>query len=353
MKTEDGERCPAHTPFTGGGSTTHRDEHFHRVGWAGWAVSGLNGLFGDLLRDRQNGLALEMAFYEGGRPIPLRSGLERMRRPPQPRICLLVHGLGCNEGIWAIRDSDRVDVDTYGTLLEADLGYTPFYVRYNTGLSIAENGKCLVSLVADLVDAYPTEIEEIVMIGHSMGGLVLRSACHYGVQHASRWVEQVTRVFYLGTPHDGADLERFASTMSEVLQMVSNPITRILGDVLDLRSQGVKDLKFGTLLEPDVMDDLPEGTPTHHRKAVPWLSHAQHYLIGGTLTDDPGHAASWVFGDGLVGIVPASGKRKTASGACGLPVENTRVFPGVHHIELARSRQVYEQIRVWCEGEVG
>ena len=76
MKSEDGERCPAHTPFTGGGSTTHRDEHFHRVGWTGWAVSGLNGLFGDLLRDRQNGLALEMAFYEGGRPIPIRSGLD-------------------------------------------------------------------------------------------------------------------------------------------------------------------------------------------------------------------------------------------------------------------------------------
>lgn len=334
--------------------THYDDQSPQRVGWTDWAVSGVNGLFGDLLRERRNGLALEMAFYDGGRPIPLRGGLGREPQSLGARVCIFVHGLGCNEGLWVFRDSERSGEETsYGALLEADLGYTPFYVRYNTGLSVAENGKALVSLVADLVDVYPVAIEEIVLIGHSMGGLVLRSACHYGVQHGSTWVDRITRVFYLGTPHEGAGLEKATSAMVAVLHAVPNPITRLVADALDLRSQGVKDLQYGTLLEPDVMDDLPQGTSAHHRKAVPWLAHARHYLIDGTLTDDPSHAAAAILGDGLVVGVSAPRARPTESGACALPAEDTKVFPGVHHFELARSREVYEQVRLWCGAESG
>jgi pimeloyl-ACP methyl ester carboxylesterase len=187
-------------------------------------------------------------------------------------------------------------------------------------------------------------VEDVVLIGHSMGGLVVRSACHYAVQHGAAWVERVRRVVYLGTPHDGADLERVARAAESMLRSVSNPITRLVGDVIGVRSQGVKDLGCGTLLEPDVMDDWPANTTAHHRRAVPWLAHARHYVVSGTLTDDPDHIAALVFGDGLV----ARGGDLDA-----LSAHHVEVFPGVHHFELARSPRVYAAIREWCTAGEG
>ena len=33
---------------------------------------------------------------------------------------------------------------------------------------------------SELVSVWPVRVREIDLIGHSMGGLVIRSACHYG-----------------------------------------------------------------------------------------------------------------------------------------------------------------------------
>ena len=318
--------------------------------WAAWGMSMLNGLVGDYLHERQNGLAIAMAFYHQNRPLPLvRDSLQHAHPHLGPKVCILIHGLGCNEGIWTFRDPMHPGPDTsYGALLQTDLGYTPLYVRYNTGLPVADNGKRLVTLLDDLLACYPTHVDDIVLIGHSMGGLIVRSACHQGTQRQSAWVQQVRRVFYLGTPHDGADLERLVHIATTVLQAVPNPITRLIGDILNRRSQGVKDLRFGTLLEPDVMDDTPAGTAQHHRRAVPWLAHAQHYLIGGTLTDDPGHAAAVLLGDGLVGVPRAHEPSPLADHGPPIPPENVRLFPGTHHLRLAHDREVYQQIKAWC-----
>ena len=61
-----------------------------------------------------------------------------------------------------------------------DLGYTPVFVRFNTGRHISENGASLAALLDELVADWPVEVERIAIVGHSMGGLVARSACHRG-----------------------------------------------------------------------------------------------------------------------------------------------------------------------------
>ena len=53
-------------------------------------------------------------------------------------------------------------------------------------------------------------MREILLVGHSMGGLVIRSACHYGSEDGAPWVRHVRHVFYLGSPHLGAPLARVA-----------------------------------------------------------------------------------------------------------------------------------------------
>lgn len=303
--------------------------------WATSAVSIVNGFFGDYLRARQNGLAIDMAFYHRRQPLPLtRASLLRVHPQPTGKVCVLVHGLAGHEGVWTFPDpADPARATSYGTLLHDEHGYAPLFLRYNSGLPIWINGQRLAALLDELLANYPVPIEDLLLIGHSMGGLVLRSACYYGGQQQLSWVPKVSRVFYLGTPHDGADLERLVHATTTTLLAVPNPVTRIIGSVLHQRSQGVKDLRTGALLEPD-------GAP---QPATPWLA-AEHFLMAGTLTDDQQHPATLLFGDGLVRISGASAVNDRPPA----PAAQVHVLPGVNHLPLTRDREVYGQISAWC-----
>ena len=56
------------------------------------------------------------------------------------------------------------------------------YLRYNTGRHVSENGRDWRTLLDAARARWPVEVHEIALIGHSMGGLVARSACHYAVE---------------------------------------------------------------------------------------------------------------------------------------------------------------------------
>ena len=281
----------------------------------------VNGCFGDYLSQRENGLAIDMAFYQNNRPLLLTPEALRDAFPaPTGKLCVLLHGLCCHEGAWDYPDNPA---RSYGSALQADLGFTPLFLRYNTGLPIPYNGKALDALLERLLAAYPLPVEELVLIGHSMGGLVLRGACHFGAERDAAWVARVSRVFYIGTPHEGAALEQVGHLVNSILHAVPNPVTHLLGDVANQRSQGIKDLRHGTVL--DGVAGIAAG---------PWLDSAQHYMIAGTVTEDPEHLAARLFGDGLV-QPPQAG-------------ENVRLFPGIDHMQLAHDDAVYDQIKTWC-----
>jgi len=291
-------------------------------------VSILNGMIGDYLQERGNELAIGMSFRHRGRPLPLDAASLHAAHPsPTRKLCVLVHGFCCNESVWTFPAGARGhEQESYGTRLQHDAGYTAFYVRYNTGLPIAENAAHLVVLLAELATAYPLPVEEIMLIGHSMGGLVIRSACASVRPESTGWLARVRRAIYIGTPHDGADLERFAHGATSALKAFPGHVTQLIGDLLNLRSRGTKDLGVGHA-------PSPEG-------AAPWLASARHYLLMGTLTKDPRHPVGRLFGDALV-RVPYP---KEA------PEPEVIVFPGVHHLALAHDDAVYRCIRQICAG---
>lgn len=323
-----------------------------RHGWTEWSISVLNGMVGDYLRHRRNGLAIEMACYQQNRPLPLTpESLRRVHPNPTAKLCVLLHGLGCHEGVWNFRDTAPGEpAVSYGTLLQQELGYTPFYLRYNTGLPVADNGKALAKLLDNLLACYPASVAKIVLIGHSMGGLVLRSACHQGVRQGCLWVDRVSRVFYLGTPHEGAALEKLGHTAVTVLQAVPNPITRLIGGILDRRSQGVKDLRSGDWLTEDGLDSDLRGRDALAPR--PWLEHACHYLLVGTLTENPRHVLTTLLGDALVRLPPGAHSPPQPEAASGpAPGPHIKLFPRIHHMRLAHDPGVYEQIRQWCDSD--
>ena len=310
----------------------------------------LNGVVGDYLSERQNGLAIDMAFYHAGQPLVLTpASLGAVYPNPTGKLCVLVHGLGCHEGVWAFRQTQPNPEDqSYGTLLQAECGFTPFYLRYNTGLHISQNGRSLARLLGQLLDSYPVPVEEIVLIGHSMGGLVLRSACHYGAEEGAAWTAQVSRVIYLGTPHDGAYLEQLGYAAATVLQAVPHPVTRLIGNIANLRSQGIQDLRYGSLVDEDWVGGV---TRIGHdpRQPIPWLATARHYLAVGTLAEDPESSVNALLGDALVWASHAHGPSWREQGSHA--DDHVQRFPQVHHLALARHPAVYQQIKLWCTQE--
>ncbi|AKT43083.1 lipase family alpha/beta hydrolase [Chondromyces crocatus] len=308
----------------------------------------LNGVVGDHLARTGNGLAIPMQIIRGGSPLPLELlQLEAIVPAPTSRVVVLVHGLTDTEACW-----DMPGGESYGSFLARDLGYTPFTLRYNTGRHISENGEALDSLLEQLVAAYPAPLDELTLLGHSMGGLVLRSATHAAsVRGGSRWLPLARRAIYLGSPHLGAPLERAGNALAWALRKVPDPVSVLLGDLVNLRSSGVKDLRYGYLRQEDWEGADPDALLTNGRHPVPLLPHMRHHLVAGTLSDDP--RMQLLFGDALVPVPSATGRARTADRCQPLPQEHVRVMPGMGHLRLTRDLEVYAQIRAWCEREAG
>ncbi|MEO6566080.1 MAG: alpha/beta hydrolase [Casimicrobiaceae bacterium] len=301
------------------------------TGWSERGISILNGVVGDYLDRRSNGLAIPMSFVHEGAPLIVNAHALKVAQPVLTgKVVVLVHGWCCNEDVWRFPG----DGATYATKLQRDAGYTPFAARYNTGMPVAESGAALDQHLTALVKVYPCPVETLVLVGHSMGGLVLRSACEHGARAGAAWLPHVRHAFYLGTPHDGADLERFAHGATEALASTRNPVTRLIGRVLGVRSAGVKDLRGG--------GTSSTASGTEPLATVPWLATAKHHRLVGTLTDNPRHPVSKVLGDGLV-RVPGGSADGNAMAA-----PDVTVFTGVHHLQLARDPAVYTAILAAC-----
>jgi pimeloyl-ACP methyl ester carboxylesterase len=262
-----------------------------------------------------------------------------MRAYPEAgrRVVVLVHGLMCTESVWGEPGED------YGALLDRDLGTTAVYVRYNSGRAIADNGEALAALLEALALAWPVPLEEIVPIGFSMGGLVLRSACHVAstATAPSRWLPLVRRAVYVGTPHLGAPLERAGRLVTRVLDAIQDPYTQLVASLAELRSEGIKDLGDADLRREDRSRRLGLSDREH---PVPLLPNIRHCLLAGTVSDDPTLAA--LFGDTIVPV-------RSGTGVGAAPtLARVKVFPRVTHLGLAAHPDVYDEIRAFCAEEV-
>ncbi|WP_240359874.1 esterase/lipase family protein [Pyxidicoccus trucidator] len=312
-----------------------------------FAIGVLNGVVGDYLHRQDNGLATPMEFFHDGRPLRLdRESLQRAYPHSRGRLALWVHGLAVTEAVWSFPSEPAV---TYGSLLEQDAGFTPLYLRYNTGLHISDNGESLARLLEELVAAFPVPVEELVLVGYSMGGLVVRSACHVAAEAGHTWLSHVRRAVYIGVPHLGSPLERVGRAVSWVLRKVPNAYTQLIADVADLRSSGVKDLGVARLLRRDWEDGDPDVPLQSRAHPVPLLPRISHHLVVGALAAQERHLLSMLFGDGVVPLTSAAGRAGGAVHDLLVPPENVRVVTGIHHVALAHDAQVYARLRAWFE----
>jgi pimeloyl-ACP methyl ester carboxylesterase len=310
-------------------------------------LGALNGAIGDELEKRDDPLAIRMELRHEGRTVPASPpGLAGRFPHAAGRIAVFVHGLCETERAWWLGADPEHGGETYGARLEQELGYTPLYVRYNTGLHISVNGQRLSRLLADLVATWPVPVEEIVLVGHSMGGLVARSACRAALDGAEGWVGAVTHGFYLGSPHGGADLEKAANLASSLLAGL--PETRGFARALNGRSAGIKDLRFGYLLDEDWQGRDPDELLRCYRGDVPFIDTAAHYFIAATLTADGSHPVGRLVGDLLVRL-PSAWADGQHSEHHRFDLDRSRSIGPLTHFDLLNHPAVYREMRRWVE----
>jgi hypothetical protein len=302
------------------------------------AIGALNGAFGDALARRGNALALTMTVRAGGRDVATDPAEVAGAFPDATaRVAVFTHGLCETDDAWRIGAERCVP---YGPRLQAELGYTPVYIRYNSGRHVSENGRELARLLGELVAGWPVPITELVLVGHSMGGLVGRSACHYG----GDWVGLVRHVFTLGTPHRGAPLEQLANAAGAALALL--PETRTFARALSSRSAGIKDLRYGYLVDEDWTGHDADAWLRRAAREIPFLPAANHYFVCATLTREPDAPVARIVGDLLV--LHASAWDHGGRGErLRFPVGNYRHIGGATHFDLLNHPAIYDQIHGW------
>jgi pimeloyl-ACP methyl ester carboxylesterase len=192
-------------------------------------------------------------------------------------------------------------------------------------------------------------IEELIIVGHSMGGLVARSACHYGNEQGLRWISLLRRVFCLGSPHRGAPLEKLGHMLAGVLGAIDLPGTLIPARILSGRSAGIKDLRHGALLDEDWIGRDLDALRDEGQREVPLLSHVSYHFVSAIVTTDPNHPLGHLIGDLLVRVPSSSGPVLRT----GTFTVETQRFSGVMHHQLQNHPSVYEVLRRACAGEGG
>ena len=304
------------------------------------ALAGLNAIAGDQLGPGLAPLAIRMAVRAGGRDVELTAHeVAHVFTHATCRMAVFVHGLAETEDSWQRRDAE---CEPYGLRLQAHFGYTPIYLRYNTGWHVSENGRDLAGLLDGLMAAWPEQVDELLLVGHSMGGLVIRSACHYGQQETAAWADRVRNVFYLGSPHLGAPLARAAGFAGWALGKTTE--TKPFVTLINGSSPGIKDLRYGYLLADDWADCDQDRCVRNHRHDTPLLAGANHFTISATITADPGHPLGNVAGDLLVQPASAHGRRG-AQQHIPFPVGSRSGLGGMHHFDLLNHAAVWTAIR--------
>ena len=273
----------------------------------------LTGMVEGVLGTPRDTRPTEMTVRVASRRVRLdRDSLAAAYPSARGRLVVLLHGLIETERWWFHRPGPRRTGTDFGSRLAEDLPCTPVYVRYHSGRPVAANGADLVDLLTELVAAWPVPVTDIVLMGHSMGGLVARSAVLQ-----SKDLPNLTRVVSLGTPFGGAPLERVVARSAPVCAGVAGlrPFARLMA----LRSDGIKDLAAASQ-----DDDWPEGV--------------REYRLGATVLRSAESRLARFVGDLVVGPARPDTARATVEHA---------LLAGLHHLDLLHHDTVYDAVLAW------
>ena len=303
-------------------------------------VAALNGVLGDYLAETGNPLAIAMQLRRHGRALELTpQALAAAIPSPRAKLVVLVHGLCMNDLQW-----ERAGHD-HGAALARDLQCTAVYLHHNSGLHVSTNGQAFAARLEALVAAWPVPLEELVIVGHSMGGLLARSAHYHGTAAQHRWPRLLRKLVFLGTPHHGAPLERGGNWIDLLLEQT--PYTAPFARLGKIRSAGITDLRHGSVLDEDWQGRDRFARSADPRRPVPLPDGVRCYAIAATTGKSAGDLGDRLLGDGLVPLASALGRHDEAGFALAFAQANQSIAYDTGHLGLLNQPAVYERLRSW------
>ena len=315
-------------------------------------LAALNGVMGDRLAESHNPLATPMTLRYGGNP--LNKGSRWLPISPgtvvSGKVLILIHGLCMNDLQWASQIPPNADGTAHtashdhGAILAKELGYTPVYLRYNTGLHTSQNGHELSALLEQLVGHWPVPVEDITVVAHSMGGLVIRSAVHHA-KPGVRWPAHLKNIVFLGTPHHGAPLERAGNWVDVILG--STRYSKPFAKLGQLRSAGITDLRYGHVTDADWQGHDRFRRKPDSRHPVPLPDSVACYAIAATTAAKRSAVADRLVGDGLVPLNSGLGLHEDTRRTLAFAKTRQWIAYRVNHMQLLSSPEVSRQLMAW------
>jgi len=304
-------------------------------------LAALNGVMGDRLLANDNPFAIPMSLRHQGHPL----NPDSIRSLPGAtgKIALMMHGLCMSDLQWSA--SQKTPGTDHAQALASTLGYTPIYLRYNSGMHISQNGRELAKQLEQLLPHWPTTIEELTVVAHSMGGLVIRSAIYYAKEQDMAWPSLLKNIIFLGTPHHGAPLEKVGNWVDAL--MGSTPFTRPFNALGKIRSAGITDLRFGNILDEDWQGTDRFDLAKDQRKAVPLPDSVTCFCVAATTAEKRGPLADRLIGDGLVPVNSALGRHGEAHKAIAFDSDHQWITYRMNHMALLSRPEVTRKIIEW------
>jgi pimeloyl-ACP methyl ester carboxylesterase len=303
-------------------------------------LSVLNGVIGDYLEEKENPLKITMQFRYQSKTLAIDPKSIKVAYPKvNGKILLMIHGSCMNDLQWTRKDHN------HGKIIATELNKTPIYLKYNSGLHISSNGKNLNNLLEELVKNWPVPIEELVIIAHSMGGLVSRSALYYGEKNQKKWTKHVKKIVFLGTPHHGSYVERTGNYLDLILESIhyAKPFAR-LGKI---RSAGVTDLRYGNLIDEDWKDDNRFEIKNDKRRNIQLSKQIEFYTIAAVIGNETTSLSTQILGDTLVDVKSALGQHKNPDKNLNFKKENIWISYDSNHLDLISNPKILNKIKVW------
>ena len=280
----------------------------------------VNGLIGDVLREQSSPVAIRASVRDPrqrGVDVPLTPGDLATAFPRATgRVVVFVHGLCEDDEGWGYRPDLRGP--SYLELIGAAGRWTPVAVRYNSGLPIQDNADELVGLLDRMLDAWPTPVDDVALVGHSMGGLVLRASASYAARPGGPSGSGTSSCSAPRTR--GAPLERLVERSAPPVATAAEVAP--FADILDERSVGIRDLHDGIGMD------------------ATWWPQAAYRGVGATLGRTERAWAGRVLGDLLVLL-------ESARGTAAAVKADFRHIPDAHHFDLLNHPEIAADLLRW------
>ncbi|MDD2923632.1 alpha/beta hydrolase [Rhodoferax sp.] len=304
-------------------------------------VAALNGVMGDRLQASANPLATPMTLRHQGQVLS--NATPPAAQAVTGKVLLVIHGLCMNDLQWSSQHQGKPV--NHASAISTALGYTPVYLRYNSGLHVSDNGAELARQLDDVLRHWPVPVQAVSVLAHSMGGLVMRSAVHCATQAGWQWLSQLKHIVFLGTPHHGAPLERAGNWVDVLLG--STPYSRPLAKLGQLRSSGVTDLRYGLVLDSDWQGQDRFRRQPDRRTPLPLPAGVACFTVAATLAGQRSAMADRLVGDGLVPLPSALGQHDEPRRCLDFPAAHQHIAYRTGHLQLLSDPTVAQQLLRW------